>query len=216
MKNKFLIIDFDSTLIKTEGLEALAEIVLAESKNREAIVGKIEDITNRGMEGSISFRESLESRLGLLAIEKRHIELLGEKLKREISESVKNNIDYFRDNKDSIYIISGGFKDFILFVTRELGLHDEQVIANTFVYNDKDEVIGFDQSNPLSGAQGKVNALKSIKIDGEIVVVGDGWTDYEMREAGIADKFIAYCENVRRDKVCEVADRVVNSFDEIV
>lgn len=216
MKKKNLIIDFDSTIIKTEGLEELAEIVLAESKNREAVVRKIGEITNLGMEGKISFRESLDSRLGLLSIERRHIKKLGEKLKGEISESVKKNIDYFRDNKDSIYIISGGFKDFILYVTRELGLCDEHVIANTFVYNDKDEVIGFDQGNPLSGAQGKVNALKKIKIDGEIVVVGDGWTDYEMREAGVAHKFIAYCENVRRDKVCEVADSVVNSFDEII
>lgn len=216
MKNKKLIIDFDSTIIKTEGLEELAEITLKNDKNREEVVKKIEEITNMGMEGKICFRESLEKRLSMLSINRNQIEALGEKLKEDVSNSILKNIDYLRENRDSIYIISGGFKDFILIVVKELGLREDHVIANSFIYNKEGVVIGFDKSNPLSDAGGKVKALRGMDIEGERIAIGDGWTDYEMREAGLADKFYAYCENVKRDKVCEVADKVVYSFDEIV
>jgi len=211
-----LIIDFDSTIIKTEGLEELAEITLQGSENRIEVVKKIEDITNLGMEGKISFRESLERRLGMLTINKKQIVALGEKLKSDISESVLRNKEFFRKNRNSIYIISGGFKDFILLAIKDLEIREDHVIANAFVYDESGRVIGFDEDNPLSKAKGKVSALKKIDIQGERIAIGDGWTDYEMKEAGIADKFYAYCENVKREKVCGVADKVVYSFDEIV
>ena len=211
-----LIIDFDSTIIKNEGLEELAEITLRNSENRSEVVKKIEEITNLGMEGNISFRESLERRLAMLSITKQEITALGEKLKKDISKSVMKNKEFFKKNRDSIYIISGGFKDFILLVIKDLGIREDHVIANTFVYDEDGRVIGFDEDNPLSNAKGKVNALKKIDIQGERIAIGDGWTDYEMKEAGIAQKFYAYCENVKREKVCEVADKVVYSFDEIV
>lgn len=214
--NKKFIIDFDSTIIKTEGLEELAEIILAGSKNKDEVIKKIEEITNLGMEGKICFRESLERRLGMLTINKKQIIALGEKLKSDISTSVLKNKEFFKRNRDSIYIISGGFRDFILHVTRELGIREDHVIANSFVYDVAGKVIDFDKNNPLSDAKGKVKALTSIEIEGDKIVIGDGWTDYEMKEAGLADEFYAYCENVRRDKVCEVADKVVYSFDEIV
>ena len=61
MKNTNLIIDFDSTIIKTEGLEELASISLQNKTNKEEIIQKIEKITNLGMEGSIGFTESLST-----------------------------------------------------------------------------------------------------------------------------------------------------------
>ena len=152
----------------------------------------------------------------MLSITKQEITALGEKLKKDISKSVMKNKEFFKKNRDSIYIISGGFKDFILLVIKDLGIREDHVIANTFVYDEDGRVIGFDEDNPLSNAKGKVNALKKIDIQGERIAIGDGWTDYEMKEAGIAQKFYAYCENVKREKVCEVADKVVYSFDEIV
>ena len=38
-------------------------------------------------------------------------------------------------------------------------------------------------------------------LQGEVIVVGDGYTDYQLFEAGLADKFIAYTEHVERASI---------------
>ena len=56
---------------------------------------------------------------------------------------------------------------------------------------------------PLSVHNGKIQCLRELKLKGEIQVIGDGYSDYVTREAGIADKFFAYTENVSRDKTTQ-------------
>ena len=55
-----------------------------------------------------------------------------------------------------------------------------------------------------------------MNLDGEVQVIGDGYSDYVMREAGIADKFFAYTENVSRDKATANADHVTPNLDEFL
>ena len=43
-----------------------------------------------------------------------------------------------------------------------------------------------------------------------------GYSDYVMREAGIADKFFAYTENVQRDKATDNADFITPNLDEFL
>ncbi len=214
--NKKLIIDFDSTFVKTEGLEELAEIALEEKENKKEIVEKIKRITALGMEGSIGFDESLERRVKILGANKSHVERLAENLKDDVSDSVLANKDFFKKNCDDIYILSGGFIDFMLPVLIDFKIKKENILANSFVYNEANEIVGFDKKNPLSQVGGKVKALKRLALDGEVVMLGDGWTDYEVREAGLADIFIAFTENVKRDNIVDQADFVANNFDEVI
>lgn len=58
--------------------------------------------------------------------------------------------------------------------------------------------------------------MEELNLNGDIYVIGDGFTDYEIRQAGLAKKFYAFTENVSREKVVKVADQVVTSFDEII
>jgi hypothetical protein len=60
--NKYFVIDFDSTFTKVEAFDVLAEISLKDHPDQEKRIQQIKDITNQGMDGSISFRESLERR----------------------------------------------------------------------------------------------------------------------------------------------------------
>ena len=53
--NKYFVIDFDSTFTKVEAFDVLAEIIVKEHPDSEAIKKKIFEITNLGMEGKISF-----------------------------------------------------------------------------------------------------------------------------------------------------------------
>ena len=88
--------------------------------------------------------------------------------------------------------------------------------ANTFTFDDQGYIIGFDKTNVLSKHNGKIDCLKQLNLPGEIHVIGDGYSDYVMKEAGVADKFFAYTENVNREKAVVNADFVTNSLDEFL
>ncbi len=214
--NKNFIIDFDSTFTKVEGLEALAEIALHNKPNKKKILEKIETLTEKAMQGDISFRESLEKRLALLPANKDHLELLIERLQKQISTSFSRNPAFFIQNKEAIFIVSSGFQDFIIPVVERLGLSAKNVYANTFTYDKEGNITGFDEDNILSTNNGKVKLLQQLDLQGDVYVVGDGYTDYEMKAAGLANKFYAFTENVAREKVMHKADHITPSLDEFL
>jgi D-3-phosphoglycerate dehydrogenase len=211
-----IVIDFDSTFTKVEGLDELARIALQGNPKQAEIVGKIHEITEKGMAGSISFADSLRDRVALLSANKSHVEELVAFLKGKISDSFNRNKDFIQDYADQIYIVSSGFKDFIVPVVNELGISAENVFANTFIYDGQGNITGYDQDNLLSKDKGKVSLLQSLSLEGEIFVIGDGYTDYELREAGLANKFFAFTENVSRKSVTDKADFIVPSLDEFL
>ena len=64
------VFDFDSTLTSVEALDVLAEITLVNNRKKDEIINEIVDITNLGIDGRISFTESLEKRIKLLNAKK--------------------------------------------------------------------------------------------------------------------------------------------------
>src|SRR3990167_3043984 len=214
MKNKTLIIDFDSTFIQTEALDELAIIALENHPQREKIVNEIREITSGGMDGRIPLNESLTRRLTLLKANKKHIEKLINQLKNQITNSFLQNAPFLKKFSDHIYIVSSGFKEYIIPVVKQFGIKDEHVFANTFHFDAQGNVIGLDDNNPLSQNQGKVKLVKSLHLTGEVCVIGDGITDYEIRKANAAHVFFAFTENVRREKVTAKADHILKNFDE--
>lgn len=213
---KYFIIDFDSTFTKVEALDLLAEISLAERDDKWEIIEEIKNITDRGMAGQVSMRESLVERLTLLQAHKKHLQILVSRLKELVSDSVKRNRIFFENYANDILIVSSGFKEFIIPVVTEYDIKPENVYANEFVFDANDKIIGFDSSNPLSENGGKVKLLKNLNLQGEVYVIGDGYTDYEIRQAGLANSFYAFTENVERNVVVEKADHIAPSLDEFL
>ena len=213
---KYFIIDFDSTFTKVEALDVLGEISLADSENKEEILEKIKNITNSGMAGGISFRESLEQRLDLLHANKKHLPLLIKKLKEQVSESIKRNRAFFEEYADNVLIISSGFKEFIEPIVMEFGVKKENIYANEFKEDANGNLVSFNPDILLSQDNGKVKLLQALNLQGDVHVIGDGYTDYEIRKAGLAVKFYAFTENVIRDIVVENADYVAPTFEEVL
>lgn len=113
MKQKIVLIDFDSTFVIVESLDQLAEIVLAERPDKQAVLEEIVAITKEGMEG-------------------------------------------------------------------------------------------------------KVKMIQKMKFDAPLYMVGDGFTDYEIKKEGLVEKFFAFTENITRQIVVENADVVANTFEEVL
>lgn len=214
--NKYYVIDFDSTFTKVEALDVLGEISLANDEKKEGLLKEVEELTNRGMGGDLSFRDSLKKRIQLLKAHKNHLPQLVETLKKHISTSFIRNKSFFKENHENIFIVSNGFKEFIVPIVQEYGIKEENVFANSFEFDEQGQITGFDRSNQLSSNNGKVEQLKSLKLKGDVYVIGDGYTDYEIRAAGLANKFYAFTENVERDNVLEKADHITPSLDEFL
>ncbi|NAY90654.1 phosphoglycerate dehydrogenase [Muricauda sp. JGD-17] len=210
------VFDFDSTLTQVEALDVLAEMTLQHKSNKAEIIKEIQEITNQGIDGDISFTESLERRIKLLNAHKDDLEGLVRELQQKISKSIASNKEFFHQFSDDIYVISCGFKEFIDPIVEEYNIPSERVYANTFEFDDQGNIIGFDEDNVLATHNGKIKCLKQLDLDGEVQVIGDGYSDYVMREAGIADKFFAYTENVHREKAANNADHVAPNLDEFL
>lgn len=215
---KYFVFDFDSTLTQVEALDVLAEISLANKPKieRDQIIKQIQEITDLGIDGDISFTESLKQRLALLKAHKDDLSELIAVLSNKISKSIERNKEFFMNYSDQIYVISCGFKEFIDPIVAEYNIPSEKVYANTFKFDEANNIVGFDADNVLSKHNGKIECLKSMNLDGEIHVIGDGYSDFVMREAGVAHKFFAYTENVQRSKVLPVADYVTPSLEEFL
>lgn len=207
------IIDFDSTFIQVETLDVLASIALSQHPDKAARQKVISDITQQAMEGKIGFKESLEERIPLLSLNQNHIDQTIAILKDKISASFLRNKEFIRKNKDNIIIFSGSFIDIVWPIVHSFGLKRENVYANRFFYDCDGTIHGYDKAYPLAQNQGKVLLAQQLKLSGEIIVIGDGYNDYELKEAGVASTFIAFTENVARPAIIPLADAVIDSLE---
>ena len=206
------IIDYDSTFIKVESLDELSKI---SNGDDEIINNKISEITNLGMEGKISFSDSLRKRIELIECNKENIVKTVKILEKKVSDSFKNNISFLKNNAENILIVSSGFHELIEPIVIQYGIKKENIFANKFLY-DNNKVIGYDKKNPLSKSQGKVNILKELKLKGEVHVIGDGYTDYEIKKEGLANYFYLFIENIKRESVVKSADYLLKSLDQFI
>ena len=210
------VFDFDSTLTRVEALDVLAEITLKGRPDRDQVIREIQHITNLGIDGDISFTESLERRIRMLQANRAHLPQLIDQLRDKISKSISSNKEFFEKYASQIYVISAGFREFIVPIVAEYNIPEDRVYANTFEFDEDGNIVGFDASNVLAQHNGKIKCLKDLDLKGEVQVIGDGYSDYVMREAGIAHKFFAYTENVHREKAARHADHITPNLDEFL
>ncbi|MDP2764330.1 MAG: HAD-IB family phosphatase, partial [Brevundimonas sp.] len=210
------VFDFDSTLVRIETLEALADIALAGAPDAGAIRAEVAALTDQAMTGDLPFGEALRRRLALLPLTRAHVAELADRILDEGTPSVRRNLRFFRENAGRIVILSGGFREIIAPLAAHLHVPPERVLCNDLTYDAEGRVTGVDAANPLSQAGGKPIVIRALGLPGPVVMVGDGWTDAEVRLAGAADRFHAFTEIVRRQPVVAAADSEASSMDEFL
>ena len=216
MTSPVFIFDFDSTLVRIETLEALADIALSDAPDAAARKAEIAALTDQAMSGQVDFGTALRRRLALLGLSRSHVETLTDRILDEASASIRRNVDFFERHAERVYILSGGFREVIAPLAARLGIAADHVLANDLIYDAEGRVTGVDDANPLSRDNGKPEVIKALSLTGPVVMVGDGWTDAEVKLAGAADRFYAFTEVVSRPKVIEVADATAASLDEVL
>tara|TARA_B100001750_G_C15491578_1_gene591601 strand:+ start:220 stop:900 length:681 start_codon:yes stop_codon:yes gene_type:complete len=208
-----LLIDFDSTFIQLESLEEISKISLRTLSNSNTIIENISSLTNQAMSGDISFAHALESRIKLLKANQNHITQATDLIKNNISKSFVSNANFIKKYSSRFYIISGGFKEIIYPIVKSFGIKENQIYANEFVYN-KEDVISINKKNALSKDMGKVQIAN--QIEGINIMIGDGYTDFEVKKEGAAEYFIQYTETINREKLNSGADCIANNFNQVI
>ena len=220
MTSPVFIFDFDSTLVRIETLEALADIALSDAPDAAARKAEIAALTDQAMSGQVDFGTALRRRLELLGLHRSHVEILTDRILDEASASIRRNVDFFERHAERVYILSGGFREVIAPLAARLGISADHVLCNDLIYDAEGRVTGVDDANPLSRDNGKPEVIRALNLPetfgGPVVMVGDGWTDAEVKLAGAADRFYAFTEVVSRPKVVEVADATAASLDEVL
>ncbi len=182
---RLVVMDMDSTLIQVEVIDELAKAV---GRGDE-----VSAITRRAMNGEISFNESLDERVRLLA-----------GLDEEALDKIYNNIPFTPGAKKFIKIlkkigyktavISGGFTFFTDRLKKELGL--DYAFANNLEI--KDGKISGKVTGRIINGEFKAKILEDIadkeKITlDQVVAIGDGANDLLMLDkAGLGIAFNAH------------------------
>jgi len=215
-KSTYLILDFDSTIITSETLDELAKISLNDDPEKDLKINQIGSITEKAMNGEVHFMDALNERIKLLHANQSHLNILKKELHHKLSPSFKSIKNYIKEHAASIYVVSGGFSELIYPVLKDIGIQKEHIFANIFTFDKTGIINGVDPSQFLAQKPGKIDAVKSLNLKGTVIAIGDGWTDYQIKESGLADYFIAFTESVTREAVIKKGDIVATSFHDVL
>ncbi|XP_043784878.1 phosphoserine phosphatase isoform X2 [Apis laboriosa] len=183
--------DVDSTVIQEEGIDELAKFC---GKENDVI-----SLTNRAMQGDMTFRQSLEERLNIIKPNLMQIKQFLASRPIKLSPGIKTLITTLQNHKKQIFFISGGFHSLIAPIATSLNIPLENIFANKLKFYYTGEYAGFDENQPTAENGGKVKVIKYLKNKKElktIVHIGDGSTDLET--TSIVDLFIVLLYRIWR------------------
>jgi phosphoserine phosphatase len=136
------------------------------------------------MNGEVPLEAVYERRLSLIRPDQHSIDWLADLYIAEIVEGVKEVFATLLAQGKVVHIISGGLRQAILPLASCLGLSEDHVHAVDIYFNEDGSYLNYDLTSPLARTGGKALVVSSLKGQASIVMVGDGKTDLEAKQAG--------------------------------
>lgn len=168
-----LLADMDSTMIRQECIDELAEVA--------GVGAHVKEITARAMNGELDFEGALIERVRLLAGLPETV--IGEVLDTRITmmPGGRTLVATMKAHGAYAALVSGGFTAFTARVAKTLGFDENR--ANTLLT--ENGTLTGDVQRPILGRDAKVSALEDIIArlglnDGDVLAVGDGANDLGM------------------------------------
>ena len=175
-KKKILICDMDSTIIKEESLDEIAE---------EAGIGdEIKNITKKAMKGELDFKDALLKRIKLLKnYPLENIFTLNSKIR--FNDGAKELVRKMKSKSCITVLISGGFSPSVSYVAKRIGF--DYYHCNNFLYkkNNGKIVLNGCVQNPILDKYSKLDItkcyLKNFNLTlNDVISVGDGANDVNL------------------------------------
>lgn len=200
-----VIFDVDSTIATIEGIDWLAE-------QRDAVVAReCADLTTRAMAGEFPIDAIYERRLQAIRPSAAELRALGEAYRATVVDGAPQLLAALHHADVAVHFVSGGLRDAILPVARDLGVAASHVHAVSLEPDDNWRFSRLRGEQPLATQRGKALVISQLGVARPMVIVGDGSTDAAAR--GVTDAFIAFTGVARRENVVAVADAEARDYD---
>lgn len=200
MKCGTAIFDFDSTVIAVESFDEIIRCAIEEARHAEAeaetLTQALSGITDAGMNGSITFSESITRRLALASVHRRHIDAFNRRLSSGdlFTEGMREIIDALQSEGHTVCIVSGALRECLACVSDLLDIAPESVVGNDAVFDAEGWITGLDLNNPLSSSEGKTAVIRALRESGRApgpaIMIGDGTNDLRPWQDGAVDHFV--------------------------
>lgn len=196
-----IVFDFDSTILSIESLDYVLDSLLY--KDNITSYNQIKKITDLGMNGMISIKESIEQRLKIYSLTRNDLESFAIKISQYITKGFEDLINELKIKKHKIFIVSGGFDILIDPVRKILDIPMENCFTNKFLFDSSGNISQLVEY-PLLYQHGKTIILKELNLlNKETVMIGDGYTDLQVHLDSPEVYFICFTGNKNRNQVPE-------------
>ncbi len=206
-----LFLDVDSTLAGVEGIDFLAQ------RRGPDVAARVAEATDRAMRGEITLDAVYGERMALVRPGRDDLIALARAYADALAPDAVEAIAFLRRVGVHVALVSGGIRQAILPVARELGFALDDVHAVDVVLDGGGGYWSYDAGSPLTRQDGKRDVVAAALAGGvarPALAVGDGSTDVAMRDA--CDALAAFTGFARRDVVVRAADHEVASFEDLV
>merc|ERR1711915_444742 len=169
------------------------------------------------MGGNVTFRKALQDRLNIIQPSQNQIREFLVKKPPSLTPKISDLVKLLQSRGTAVYLVSGGFHEFIDPIADILSIPRDNVFANRLYFHLDGSYATFDMNQPTSESGGKGRAIQKLKAEHDyknLVMIGDGATDLEACPP--ADAFIGFGGNQVREKVKENASWFVTNFQELI
>lgn len=202
-----VVFDVDSTLSGIEGIDWLAALRGAEVQAYSSA------LTERAMRGEIPIEAVYSERMKIVKPSRAEIEELGRVYVERIAPGARETLSAFQAEGIELAMVSGGLRQAILPLARELAVDEQRVYAVSVFFDEKGEYTGFEEGSLMTQQTGKRTTVGKMGLKGPILAVGDGITDSEIKP--VVDGFAVFTGFTRREPVIARADFVIENFDQL-
>jgi phosphoserine phosphatase len=202
-----VVLDVDSTLSGIEGIDWLAALRGAEIKAWSAA------LTERAMEGMLPIEAVYGERMRAIRPALAEVVQLGRVYVERMAPGAREALTELRACGIDLVMVSGGLREAILPLAKELGVDEQRVHAVSVFFDEKGNYAGFDERSLLTRQDGKRTTVRDLGLRGPILAVGDGMTDCEIKQ--VVESFAAFTGFMRREPVVQRADFVIENFDQL-
>ncbi|MBI5044456.1 MAG: HAD-IB family phosphatase [Candidatus Levybacteria bacterium] len=191
--------DVDSTIVTFEGIDYLGE--------QKGVGEDVTRLTDLAMNGKLRMEQVFEEKINLVSPSKKELQTLSHIYLTNMTPGAEVVMEILTSLNKKVYLISGGFLDAILPLSRKLGLPKKNIFANRISFKADGKFDSLDMGNPLVTSQGKKTIISKLKIGKNAAFIGDGATD--LTTASIVKTFIGFGGVAKRTSIREKAEHYI-------
>lgn len=188
--------DFDSTIVKAETLDILAEM--------KGIGKEVKKLTEASMNGEVPLERVFKKKVDMICPRQKDIDLVIHKCRDLLVDDIGEVINLFHSLGKQVFILSSNFRKIIEPIGNSLGVPNSRIITNEMYFNDQGQYVGISNESPLCCSGGKAVVIKPYLVPDDVsAFVGDASSDVVCKD--VVDLFVGFGGVVARDVVKQQA-----------